>query len=266
MAGIAWETGVLAGLAAEGIDANTADLVVGTSAGSTVAAQFGSGLAPADLLARQTDPGLQNAELSPIGLSTAEVMEHWAGLMERFTDPDELRRQVGDFAIGATTVSEAERRAVVAGRLPSHEWPDRRMDIITVDAETGAVMTIDRACGIDLVDAVAASCAVPGVWPPVTINGHRYVDGGVRTLSNADFAAGYDRVLILAPMADPVLGEQVKVLECAARVEVIAPDEVSLAAFGLDPLDPDVRAPSAQAGYAQGQKVAELIASLWLEE
>jgi NTE family protein len=268
LAGIAWETGVLTGLAAHGVDATGADYLVGTSAGSTVAAQLGSGLPLADLFQRQVDPARQNEELAPIGVSVPEVMETWTKLVTEITDPDELARRVGELALNADTVSEPARRAVIAGRLRQHQWPDRKLAIVAVDARSGESRVFDKDSrigdsGVGLVDAVAASCAVPGIWPPVTIGDTRYIDGGVRTFTNADLAAGYKRVLILAPLPDPALAEQVTQLEKAARVAVITPDGASIAAFGLDPLDPAVRTPSAHAGYAQGERVAESIKELW---
>ena len=217
LSGIAWETGILAGLAAGGADVTSADYVLGTSAGATVAAQIGSGLPVTDLFDRQTVP-------------------------------------------------EAERRAVIAGRLPQHSWPSRKLAVVAVEAHTGDVRVFDKDSGADLVDAVTASCAIPGIWPPVTIGASRYVDGGTRSVVNADLAAGYQRVLILAPMADPSLDEQVAGLEAAGeqvQVQVITPDDESTAAFGLNPLDPAVRAPVARAGYAQGERAAAAVARLW---
>jgi NTE family protein len=124
----------------------------------------------------------------------------------------------------------------------------------------------DKDSGAGLVDAVTASCAIPGIWPPVTIGGDRYIDGGTRSVVNADLAAGYQRVLILAPMADPSLDEQVARLVAAGeevQVQVITPDDESTAAFGLNPLDPAVRAPAARAGYAQGVRAAAAVSRLW---
>jgi NTE family protein len=133
--------------------------------------------------------------------------------------------------------------------------------ITAVDAVTGDLRVFDGTCGVGLVDAVAASCAVPGVWPPVTIDGARYIDGGVRTTANADLAAGHERVLILAPMADPALDGQVASLRERSRVEVIAPDDEALTAFGINPLDPAIRTPCALAGYAQGKRID--VEGLW---
>ena len=266
LSGIAWEIGVLAGLAAGGADVTTADFVLGTSAGATVAAQLGSGLPVAELFDRQTVPALQSAELTPDLSRVVELMESWEKLPLEFPDPAGLRREVGQRALAAPTVPEAERRAVIAGRLPQHTWPSRKLAVVAVDAQSGDLRVFDKDSGADLVDAVTASCAIPGIWPPVTIGGARYIDGGTRSVVNADLAAGYQRVLILAPMADPALDEQVISLAAAGGgigVEVITPDDESLAAFGLNPLDPAVRAPAARAGHAQGQRSAAAVARLW---
>ena len=266
LSGVAWETGILAGLAAGGADVTTADYVLGTSAGATVAAQIGSGLAIAELFDRQTVPALQSAELTPDLGRVIELMESWATLPLEFPDPAELRRVVGQRALAVQTVPEAERRAVIAGRLPQHTWPSRQLAVVAVDAHSGEVRVFDNDSGADLVDAVTASCAIPGIWPPVTIGPARYIDGGARSVVNADLAAGYRRILILAPMADPSLDEQVAGVVGAgeeAEVLVITPDDESTAAFGLNPLDPAVRAPAARAGYAQGQRAAAATARLW---
>jgi len=266
LSGIAWETGVLAGLAAGGVDVTTADYVLGTSAGATVTAQIGSGLPVADLFDRQTVPALQSAELTPDLSRVVELMESWEKLPLEFPDPAELRRVVGQRALAAATVPEAERRAVIAGRLPRRDWPSRKVAVVAVEAHTGDARVFDKDSGANLVDAVTASCAIPGIWPPVTIGGGRYVDGGTRSVVNADLAAGYQRILILAPMADPSLDEEVAALVAAGdevQVQVITPDEESTAAIGLNPLDPAVRAPVARAGYAQGERSAAAVARLW---
>jgi len=266
LSGIAWETGVLAGLAAGGADVAAADCVLGTSAGATVAAQLGSGLSLTELFERQTVPELQSAELSPDIGRVIELMESWEKLPLEYPDPVELRREVGQRALTVETVPEAERRAVIAGRLPQHSWPSRRLAVVAVEASTGDVRVFDKNSGADLVDAVTASCAIPGIWPPVTIGAGRYIDGGTRSAVNADLAAGYRRVLILAPMADLALEEQSAGLVAGGeevQVQVIIPDDESTAAFGLNPLDPAVRAPVAQAGYAQGQRAAAAVARLW---
>lgn len=265
VAGIAWLTGVLAGLARGGTDVTGADLLIGTSAGAVVAAQVGSGLPVGELLARQADPALQNREAVPSrGLTGTEFAEIWMRLAEDSDDDAAMRRALGARALAADTVPEAERRAVIEGRLPAHEWPDRDLWVTAVNALTGDLRVFDRDSRVPLVDAVAASCAVPMVWPPVTIGSVRYVDGGVRSLNNLDLATGHERVLVLSPMEDPGLAADIEtVTDSGGRVEVIVPDEASRAAFGTDPLDPSTRTPAAKAGLAQGTALATTIASFW---
>ncbi|MFF7970895.1 patatin-like phospholipase family protein [Streptomyces sp. NPDC007905] len=261
--GIAWITGLLAGLADTGQDVTGADLLLGTSAGSTVAAQVGSGLALEELYARQVDPALQAAEIM------AEMDLEWfaaeiGAATGAAASVPELRRAVGRAALGARTVPEVERRAVIESRLPSHAWPDRTLKVVAVDAESGEARVFDKDSGVPLVDAVAASCAVPGVWPPVTIGGRRYVDGGVRSIANVDQAAGADRVVVLVPLGttEPFPSEQPleraveELRERGAEVVVVAPDEASRAAIGDNALDPATRRPAAEAGRAQGRRLS----------
>ena len=248
LAGIAWETGVLAALADAAAEVAAADFLLVTSAGATVAAQVGSGVPVAELLARQVEPARQSAELVPDPAAVAALMEDWEAMTaDAGADPAAQRRQVGELALRADTVPEARRREVIAGRLPEHAWPGRALAVVAVDAHSGEPRVLDRDSGVDLIDAVAASCAVPGIWPPVTIGGRRYIDGGVRSAVNADLAAGYERVLILVPMADPALDVQVAGLAGQAEVEVVSADDEAVAAFGQNPLDPAVRAGAARA-------------------
>jgi NTE family protein len=266
LAGIAWLTGMIHGLAGAGVDLADADCVIGTSAGATVAAQVTSDVPMATWFARQVDPALQNEELPPAGLPVAELFKILLGLVEEFPDAAERRRQVGALALATETVPEAVRLAAVAGRLPGLTWPERTLVVTAVDAATGDRRLFDRESGVDLATAVAASSAVPGVWPPVTIGGTRWVDGGMASSCNADVVAGCARVIVLAPMPDADLADQVSLIAAASgRVEVLAPDEASVTAFGVNPLDPAVRAPSAWAGATQGHRSAPHLADLWLE-
>jgi NTE family protein len=262
LAGIAWHVGILAGLADRGLDVTDADFIVGTSAGSTVAAQVASGMPIDECFRRQVDPAFQNRELRPT-LSVTDLWDTMLRLVEEVDDPAELRRRIGSVALAADTVAEPVRRAVVAGRLPSDDWPEQRMATVAIDALTGDRRVFERGSGAGLVDAVAASSAVPGIWPPVTIGDARYVDGGMYSSCNADLAVGYDRVLVLAPMADAALADQVAAVDEVGRAAVVSPDKESLAAFTADALDPAVRAPSAEAGRRQGISVAATLEDLW---
>lgn len=261
LAGIAWMTGLLHGLAEAGQDITAdAELVIGTSAGSTVGAQLASGLPLADLYARQTDRALQSREISTeidFGEFGSEMGRFAAGA----STPDEMLRAVGRFALAASTIPEADRREVIAGRLPSYDWPMTwTLRVTAVDCETGELAVFGPDSGVPLVDAVAASCAVPGIWPPTTIGGRRYMDGGVRSMDNADLAAGAARIVVVSPFGMnqevpspmPLTDVVARLRSGGSEVTVIEPDVKSSEAFGTDPLDPATRAPSAKAGYAQG--------------
>ncbi len=266
VAGIAWMTGVLAGLAEAGQDVTGADLLVGTSAGAAVAAQVGSGLPLDALFARQVEPALQAREIS-VELDMEKLGAEFAALLagptsaESAESAQDAQRRVGAYALAARTVPEADRRAAVSSRLLSPEWPSRRMLLVAVDAETGETRIFDRESGVDLIDAVAASCAVPGIWPPVSIGGRRYVDGGVRSSDNADLAAGYGRIVVLSPLGFdsplpspmPLRAVVERLRSDGSEVTVISPDGASAAALGTNPLDPATRVPAADAGRAQGR-------------
>ena len=265
--GIAWEIGVLAGLAEAGTDLSGADLVVGTSAGSVVGAQLACGAELEAMYARQLEPAtaekaarLNRATLAQFG---------WAMLRSRGKDV-EFRRRIGALALAAekagATPSEQERLDVIGSRLVSAEWPSRRLVIPAVDAETGEFHAFDRDSGVPLVQAVAASCAVPGVYPPCTIGGRRYVDGGMRSAANADLAHDYDRLVVLAPIprgVGPMASVDAQVTGMVSRVAVVSPDADSKTAIGRNVLDPAARAPSAEAGRRQAATVAARVAEVW---
>ena len=260
VAGVAWMTGLLAGLADAGQDVTGVDLVIGTSAGATVAAQLGSGVGLDELFARQVDPALQARELM-VELDMAKFAADLQPYVGGATSPGDMMRRFGQFALDAKTVPEAERRAVVEGRLPSADWPATPTKLIAVDCGSGEMAAFDADSGVSLVDAVAASCAVPGIWPPVTIDGRRYMDGGVRSADNADLAAGAERIVVISPLGMnselptwlPLRDVVAGLAEDGASVTVVSPDAASAAAIGTNPLDPETRVPAATAGRAQGQ-------------
>lgn len=268
VAGIAWETGVLRGIADESPGAAeallTSDVLVGTSAGSAVAAQLSSGRSLGELFERQV--GAASAEIDP-GVDIDSITELFltAMLTPNTTKAQKLQR-IGQIALETPTVAEAVRREVIAQRLPAHEWPQRVLRISAIDIATGELVGFDRTRGVDLVDAVAASCAVPGAWPPVTIDGRRYMDGGVGSSVNMMLADDCDAAVVLVPSGRSVPAPfGVSVVEeidgfAGATLAIFADDD-ALAAFGSNPLDPACRVPSAQAGRAQGRRVAAEIAA-----
>lgn len=268
VAGIAWELGVLRGVLDGRPDLADAvlhtDVLIGTSAGSTVAALIGGGTPLDELYAAQLDPA--SAEIA-VDVDLMALFERFTAATAGVTDALELRRRLGALALATETVAEADRRAAVAARLPVREWSTRDIRIPAVDAETGETRVFSRDSSVELVDAVTASCAVPGVWPPATIEGRRYVDGGVRSGSNADLAAGADRVLILTPTLPGVPGPwgdlDAEIASLTpARVVVIHADDDSIAAFGTNPLAASTRAPSARSGRRVGERHADEVAAL----
>lgn len=267
VAGVAWELGILAGLHDKGVDVRDADVIIGTSAGSVVGAQITSGTDIESLFASQMIPAEQSKERS-VEFDATRLMEAFSEAIAGGSfDPETIRARIGAYALKAPTVPEAERHAIIESRLPIKEWPQQRLLIVAVDTRTGEEYIMDRESGVSLVDAVAASCAVPGIWPPVTIAGHRYMDGGVRSTVNADLAKGYKRILILNPLGANAdffggLNAEVTLLQQdGSQVLVIAPDAASTTAIGQNPLDPATREPSARAGRAQGRELAVPVAT-----
>ena len=267
VAGIAWETGLLFGLAEEGIDVLDADVLLGTSAGSAVAAQVTSGTPLAELYDRHAVETEESTEI-PVEVDLEKMVAEWTSLMSQTEPGQELRAAIGRYAMAASTVPERRRREVIEARLPEHKWPDRDLRIVAVDASTGEERVFTADDGADLVDVVAGSCAVPGIWPPMTIDDRRYIDGGARSSTNVDLVSDFDIVLVLAPVEDlTVLDPDVdkaskKVLKRKSTL-AIRPDEDSLAAFGANPLDPATARPAAQAGRAQAAAVADDVRALW---
>jgi NTE family protein len=260
--GVAWEIGILAGLADAGVHLGDADVIIGTSAGSVVGALVAGGSDPQSMYAAQLAP--LTSEI-PARLGVATLLRWaWAAVGRR--DAQQVRARIGAMALAAQTVPEADRRAVIESRLPQRDWPDRRLLITAVDAQTGDFVVFDRDPGVELVEAVGASCAVPGVLPPVSIGGRRYIDGGVRSPVNADLAAGYDRVVILAPVTAGLgpaarIGKQIAGLN--GRVVLVTPDKAARRAFGRNVLDPARRAPAARAGNAQAVHETARVAAVW---
>jgi NTE family protein len=280
--GNAWLIGVIAGLFDTGLDVTTADLTIGTSAGSTAAAQI-AGASPSELFAA-TVAGVPQRRTDQAGSDRGRVPKRpMADHLERFLkiiasaeDVTDMRRKMGAAALEREAASDgswqAQWRATVAARLPGQGWPQRLLLITAVDAQTGEPVVFDRNSGVDLVDAVAASCAGGGL--PYRIGNTPYVDGGYRAnAENADLAVGYERVLVLSPLGGRTLHPlhwrtelAVQVAELRAhgsRVETIIPDSSAEHMFGANAMDLSLRPPAARAGYDQGRTLAKQLSEFW---
>ena len=253
--GVAWETGVLLGLRDAGHDiiANL-DLVVGTSAGATVGAQILSGTDLAELYAGQTAE--KHNEISP-QLDLDALATIFGELALGGTTTDEQRIRIGELALGAATVDEATRRSVIEKRLPSHDWPTIPLILTAIDALTGEFVTWTKDSGVSLVDAVTSSCAVPSVWPCVTIKGRRYYDGGLRNSANAYLVEGHTDVIVIAPMTggpSPIVNAELDELTASgSTVRMIVADAEAIEAMGPNSLDPRFRRAAAEHGRRQGR-------------
>ncbi|MCH9668449.1 MAG: patatin-like phospholipase family protein [Actinomycetia bacterium] len=273
LAGIAWETGVLLGISEESAEACQilldSDVLLGTSAGSAVAAQICSGLSLDELFEKQVAAG-ESREIHP-GVSVDAIAELFlpAVLTPGKTRTQRLR-QIGAVALDvsrrAGAVSAARRRSVIEWRLPVHDWPQRTLRITGIDIATGELVVFDNESGVELVDAVAASCAVPGAWPPVLIGDRQFMDGGVGSAVNISAAHDCAEAVVLVPAGVDApspwgtpAAEEIDAFP--GRTLAVFADPESLTAFGPDSLDPACRRPSAQAGRVQGRRVADRVAS-----
>jgi NTE family protein len=279
--GNAWLIGVIAGLFDAGLDVTEADLVIGTSAGSTAAAQI-AGATATELLAailaatprQRTGPVGSDGGRVPIR-PAADHMERTSRIIAAAENPADMRRRMGAAALDMDAASDGSGhtrwRATVAARLPSQRWPQRTMLVTAVDAHTGEPVVFDRHSGVDLVDAVAASCSSGFAY---RIGDNRYIDGGYRRSSeNADLAAGYARVLVLSPFGGRTrtplewgmhLAAQVDELRArGSTVETIFPDSDSEHMFGANAMDLSLRPPAARAGYNQGRALAAQLTEFW---
>ena len=283
--GIAWESGLLAGLARAGVDLSEADFIMGTSAGSFVGAQLALGtdvramatpfLAARDAPARPASPTRPAGPPPDLNFLMRKMAETAAGKRPA----QEVRAEIGAWAGQAKVMGEQDFIQTFGrafSSLPDDAWPEKAYACTAVDIETGEFLMWDKAAGVGVTRAVASSCSVPGIYPPITIKGRRYMDGGMRSGTNADMATGYDLVVVVALRLDggasgeaaerarAPLERELKVLrDGGAWVELITPDAASQTAFGPNLMDARRRPDAAEAGLNQGLVGAAALASVW---
>jgi NTE family protein len=256
---IAWETGMLAGLLDEGVAVDTADRLLGTSAGAVVAAQL-AGDTPIDGLYERQRGGVPFEV--PKGLSwrmVSAMTRH--GLMAR--SAEDFGRRIGRAAIDLGQEEAGLRRRVIEARLPTHDWGPRDLRLAIVDADTGAHRLLSRADDLPLVDAVMASCAIPLVWPVVRIGDHHYMDGGMRSPVNLDLAPGDGPVVALAATTRwhrwARFDDQCAALGEGRSLTVLTLSPEVRRAQGRNPLRLEVVPAVAAAGREQGRRDAALV-------
>ena len=272
-AGVAWVSGLIAGFGQGGVDLGQADHILGTSAGALVGARLAAGRDAARLadgLLNPQGPRAPQYAPPPSSAGAARLGELMAEVQNGARHPAEVRREIGVLALSAATVDEAEFMASIAralGDAPKQGWPARDFACTAVDAEDGGFQIWHAGSGVDLWPAVASSCGAPGLFPPVLLQGRRYMDGGLRSATNADLAAGHDLVVVVSaqapggpPWVAKQLDEEVESLKAGdATVVVITPDDAGAAALGAEAGDAEV----ARAGVAQGLGQAAILKSIW---
>ena len=206
--GGAWLTGGLQAIASEtGWDPGSADYIVGTSAGAMMGALLGAGVPPWFMVAHSAGEvfeGLADANGRPVreaSRSAGAVFRLHRGFPVPALGSPRLamtgllrgrRHSKGAAVLAAWLprgfISTQPLKDVVRRAVPSG-WADHpNLWIMACDYRTGDLVAFGRegAPKADLADAVAASCAIPGFYHPVTIAGRQYVDGGVISASNLD--------------------------------------------------------------------------------
>jgi len=284
--GIAWEAGLLAGLEENGVELGAADFILGTSAGSFVGSQLAMGkkagdmaaaiLAEANRVSSAVAAGSRpngGGGAPNLGLLFQKMQEARSGAR----DPQEVRREIGQFALEAKTMDEESFIRSFCRQLSEAQadiWPAKGYACTAVDAETGEFVLWNEGSKVGLARAVASSCSVPGVFPPITLNGRRYIDGGMRSGSNADLATGHELVVVVglrtagdeaatAAARAPLEKEMQVLRDAGARTELILPDDASVAAFGANLMDGRVRPAAAKAGIEQGRALAASLKTIW---
>lgn len=218
--GGAWMVGALSALEQlHGVDARDAEVIVGTSAGSLIAALLGGGVSVGELRAHQLGDRSAAGPLGRLdwdydaatGGSTPSMRPRMPrpGSAALVTHNVRRLRRLPPTAVIAALVPEGRGSLASVGRLvgevvPSGWAPHPGVRAVAMDFESGRRVAFGSpdAPRADLADAVMASCAIPGWYAPVTIGGRRYVDGGACSSTNVDLVAGLglDEVVVLAPM------------------------------------------------------------------
>lgn len=196
---VAWLTAYLSELARRGVGVEHADRVVGTSAGSVLAAAIAHRrLTRFERFVRLLEgrPGVIR-RLAPAG-TLAHSQERAALLFAgaRDAEPDTIRA-IGTAALAAATPPADLLPAALFLLLQTRRWPATDLVVSAADTYTGERLAVTRLAGVPLLRAVAASSAVPGLFAPQRLGDRRAMDGGVSGSGiHADLVAGADRALV----------------------------------------------------------------------
>ena len=266
--GRAWESGLASGLIDQGVSLRTADAIIGTSAGAIAGAHIALGLAP-------------SVPLQPAASPSSALIELWGAMARasRSSTPESERQEIGRLALRAATMSE-EQSIQRVGALAKRDWP-ANFRATAVNVRTGEGVVWDRRSGVPLERAVAASCALPGIWPPIAIKGEQYMDGGIRSMLNSDLASGHGAVIVVScfalflpegvgnmfqrTLSAGLEAEIAALRRTAACVNVITPcaDFLDLTQGGSRMLDAGLSPEAHEIGAQQAIQEAPRLHALW---
>ncbi|MFE2997481.1 patatin-like phospholipase family protein [Nocardia sp. NPDC059246] len=257
--GLSWMAGVVIGLRENGIDTALAERIVGTSAGAVVGAALAAEV-DLNMLLRRPSP---DSDTPPINFDPNAFGEIMGILATPGLDPNEARRRAGVRALEMNVGDPADHVARIGAFVGNAEWPRRDLRITACSVTTGELQVWTPDGKATLPEALASSTSVPGVFPPILVDGTFYIDGGMRSPINADLAAGAERILIIEPLAhlfphspsDRDLG--------GAATSFIVPDAGAIAAYGPDLFNAAALEPAYEAGLRQGVEAAPGLKDFW---
>jgi NTE family protein len=231
MLGAAWMVGALCALEeVHGFNPCKADVIVGTSAGSVLAALLAAGVSPSQLRDHQRGHPITSGPLAgyswdyerATGQGRPKIPRLVPSTARAFTSSARKLRQLPPTAVLAGFMPEGkgslERvQHLIEAITPMDEWsPHKNLWIVTMDLDESKRVAFGQAGApvASLADAVRASCSIPSWFQPVEIGGHKYVDGGACSATSADLVAemGLDEVYVLAPMASFALDRPTSML------------------------------------------------------
>lgn len=277
--GVAWHSGLIAGLKEGGVDLSLADIIVGTSAGSYVGAKLAAGHSfesefETSSAVEETDQVLAEMNSNLDMESMIKVFKIW---MQQETMSQACLQTIGGLAKVAKTMDEALWIMGSGSATEVDDWPDVDLRITTVDVDSGELVIHTKHNEAPLHHAVAASCSIPGVFPPITIGSAQFMDGGIRSGTNADLVLDDkpDVAMIIAPiceqtavfgaLAERTMNQEVEQLKSqGTKVITVLPSQTEIAIFGNNLLDATRRDAARKAGYERGLQLAEGDAVPWV--
>jgi NTE family protein len=272
--GVAWQIGLLAGLREAGIDLAGAPATVGTSAGALVGGLLSSGRDVTDALAVLAAVG---QKVGVDGLTAgSESFLNAARQAALAADPQQALRAIGTAAQQATTTLTEDDYLGLLDTLNDAAWP-AGFRCTAINTDTGELVVWDEQSGVPLLHAVAASCVIPMLFPTVTIDGARYMDGGILNHLNATVAPPSDVLVIVSclPIESPGgtvdsnrsastirADAEVARLRETIRLVAVEPDFSDLEA-PVKMLDPQITGQAFHIGKRQAEREAATIRTAW---